>query len=242
MSNYDHHITIFSPAGKLYQVEYAIKCAQTTSGLTSVAVRGADSCVLVTQKKVPDRLVDATSVTNMYKLTDYMAVLMTGLPADCQTQATRLRYEAAEFKLQYGYAMPVALLAKRVGDICQVYTQKASLRALASICIVAAVDNEQGPQVFKVDPAGHYFPYFATAAGAKESEAANFLEKNVSQMNSYDTNSTVRCAIAALQSTLSADFKATEVEALLISGEFRCHVLTEEEIDGHLNILAETDT
>ena len=116
----DHHITIFSPAGKLYQVEYAIKCAQTTSGLTSVAVRGADSCVLVTQKKVPDRLVDATSVTNLYKVTEKLAVLMTGMSADCRTQATRLRYEAAEFKFQYGYAMPVASLAKRVGDICPV--------------------------------------------------------------------------------------------------------------------------
>lgn len=240
-SNYDHHITIFSPAGKLYQVEYAIKCAQTTSGLTSVAVRGADSCVLVTQKKVPDRLVDATSVTNLYKVTEKLAVLMTGMSADCRTQATRLRYEAAEFKFQYGYAMPVASLAKRVGDICQVYTQKASLRALAAICIIAAVDEEKGPQIFKVDPAGHHFPYFATAAGAKESEATNFLEKKVDEFATYDADKTVQCAIAALQSVLNADFKASEIEAMLLSGDSSCHALTEEEIDGHLNVLAETD-
>mmetsp|Transcript_5700 Transcript_5700/g.16836 ORF Transcript_5700/g.16836 Transcript_5700/m.16836 type:complete len:242 (+) Transcript_5700:61-786(+) len=240
--NYDHHITIFSPAGKLYQVEYAIKCAQTISGLTSVAVRGTSSCVLVTQKKNPDRLVDATSVTNLYKVTEHMAVLMTGLPADCQTQATRLRYEAAEFKFQYGFAMPVASLARRVGDICQVYTQKASLRALAAMCILAAVDDEFGPQIFKVDPAGHYFPYLATAAGAKESEAVSFLEKKADLMASYDIHTTVRCAIAALQSVLNADFKASEVEAMVISGDSRCHVLTENEIDGHLNILAESDT
>ena len=237
----DHHITIFSPAGKLYQVEYAIKCAQTTSGLTSVAVRSADSCVLVTQKKVPDRLVDATSVTNLYKVTEKLAVLMTGMSADCRTQATRLRYEAAEFKFQYGYAMPVASLAKRVGDICQVYTQKASLRALAAICIIAAVDEEKGPQIFKVDPAGHHFPYFATAAGAKESEATNFLEKKVDEFATYDADKTVQCAIAALQSVLNADFKASEIEAMLLSGDSSCHALTEEEIDGHLNVLAETD-
>jgi len=207
-----------------------------------VAVRGTSSCVLVTQKKNPDRLVDATSVTNLYKVTEHMAVLMTGLPADCQTQATRLRYEAAEFKFQYGFAMPVASLARRVGDICQVYTQKASLRALAAMCILAAVDDEFGPQIFKVDPAGHYFPYLATAAGAKESEAVSFLEKKADLMASYDIHTTVRCAIAALQSVLNADFKASEVEAMVISGDSRCHVLTENEIDGHLNILAESDT
>ena len=129
-SHADHHITIFSPAGKLYQVEYAIKCAQTTSGLTSVAVRGVDSCVLVTQKKVPDSLIDATSVTNLYQVTEKVAVLMTGMPADCRTQATRLRYEAAEFKFNNGYEIPVGYLAKRAADISQVYTQHANLRPL----------------------------------------------------------------------------------------------------------------
>lgn len=238
-SNYDHVITVFSPAGKLYQVEYAIKCAQTASGLTSVAARGADSVVLVTQKKVPDRLVDPSSVTNIYKVTDRLAVLMTGLTADCRAQVTRLRYEAAEFKHQYGYDMPVASLAKRIGDICQVYTQKASLRALAVICILAAVDD--GPQLFKVDPAGHYFPYFATAAGAKESEASNFLEKNLDALKTYDTDQTVRYAIAALQSVLSADFKSTEIEALVLRTGEPAYILTDDDIDKHLTVLAETD-
>ncbi|KAJ8603497.1 hypothetical protein CTAYLR_005105 [Chrysophaeum taylorii] len=240
-SNYDHHITIFSPSGKLYQVEYAIKCANSASGLTSVAARGKDSVVLVTQKKVPDRLVDPSSVTNIFKVTEKLAVLMTGLPADCRAQVTRLRYEANEFKFQYGYAMPVASLAKRIGDICQVYTQKASLRALAAICILAAVDDEQGPQLFKVDPAGHYFPYFATAAGAKENEAANFLEKKQEELKDMDADQTVRYAIAALQSVLSADFKSTEIEALVLEGTQRARTLTEDEIDAHLNVLAETD-
>ena len=115
------------------------------------------------------------------------------------------------------------------------------MRALAAVCIIAAVDDEKGPQIFKVDPAGHYFPYFATAAGAKESEATNFLEKKVDEMADFNADATVRCAIAALQSVLNADFKAAEIEAMLISGKARCHVLTDDEIDGHLNVLAETD-
>mmetsp|Transcript_26975 Transcript_26975/g.107940 ORF Transcript_26975/g.107940 Transcript_26975/m.107940 type:complete len:139 (+) Transcript_26975:522-938(+) len=137
--------------------------------------------------------------------------------------------------------MPVAALAKRIADVCQVYTQKASLRALASICILVAVDDEKGPQIFKVDPAGHYFPYFATAAGAKESEATNFLEKKADELGSYDKDQTIRFAIAALQSVLSADFKSTEIEALVLEKNERAKYLTEEDVDHHLNVLAETD-
>ncbi|KAH8091596.1 threonine-type endopeptidase [Aureococcus anophagefferens] len=236
-SGFDHHITIFSPAGKLYQVEYAIKCAQTTSGLTSVAVRGRDSCVLVTQKKVPDRLVDPSSVTNLYKVTDYLAVLMTGAPADCKTQATRLRYEASEFKFQYGYAMPVASLAMRVGDICQVYTQRASLRALAAICIIAAVDDEKGPSSSRSTRRATTSPTLRRPPALK-SEATNFLEKKVDELKDYDADAVVRCGISALQSVLNADF-APEIEAMVIAGKARCRPFRRE-IDAHL-VLAETD-
>ena len=83
-AGYDRHITIFAPQGRLYQVEYAFKAAKGP-GVTAVAIRGKDSVVIVSQKKVPDRLVDPTSVTNLYKVTDYLAVLMTGAPADWTT-------------------------------------------------------------------------------------------------------------------------------------------------------------
>merc|ERR1712070_11421 len=165
-ANYDRHITIFSPQGRLYQVEYAMKAASST-GLTAVAVRGPDSCALVIQKKVPDRLIDPTSVTYVYKITEKIGCLMAGLTADCRVQVSRMRQEAHEFKFKFGYDMPVHVLAKRIADICQVYTQQASLRMLACNVILAAVDDERGPNIFKIDPAGAFFPFKGTAAGSK---------------------------------------------------------------------------
>mgnify|MGYP001988590658 CR=1 FL=1 len=110
--------------------------------MTAVAVRGKSSCALVIQKKVPDRLIDPTSVTYVYKITEKIGCLMAGLTADCRVQVSRMRQEAHEFKFKFGYDMPVHVLAKRIADICQVYTQEASLRMLACTAILCSCDDE----------------------------------------------------------------------------------------------------
>ena len=83
-------------------------------------MRGAKTACFITQRKVQDRLVDASSVTSIYRITDTIGCLMIGLQPDIRAQVDRVRYEANEFMYQNGYAMPVHVLAKRIADICQV--------------------------------------------------------------------------------------------------------------------------
>jgi 20S proteasome subunit alpha 1 len=238
-SNYDHHISIFSPQGRLYQMEYAFKAA-SSSGLTAIALRGANSAVLVTQRKVPDRLVVPKSVSSIYAVTSKIGVLATGMLADVKSAVQRLRYEAADFEFKYGYAVPPSVLARRMADIAQVNTQSASMRPLAVVMLLVGIDDEKGPSVLKVDPAGHYLPFLGTASGSKEQEATNFLEKRVEDIPGYTVDQTIRTAIVCLGSVLGSDFRGSELEVAVVEGrEGRFRSLNEEEIEEHLNAIAD---
>ena len=242
-SNYDHHISIFSPQGRLYQMEYAFKAASSASGLTGIALRGRDSCVVVTQRRVPDRLVVPSSVSHVHAITSRIGVLATGMTSDCHAAVQRMRYEAADFEFKYGYPIPPMSLARRMADLAQVNTQSASMRPLACVLLIVGIDDEVGPQVLKVDPAGHYLPFVGTASGSKEQEATNFLEKRVDDLKGYGLDETVRTAIVCLGSVLGSDFRGNEIEVAFVQrgkgvgGKFRS--LTEEEIEEHLNAIAD---
>jgi 20S proteasome subunit alpha 1 len=114
-AGYDRHITIFSPEGRLYQVEYAFKAVKSVSR-TSLAVRGGDCVCVVTQKKVPDKLLDASSVSHMHKITRGIGMCTTGLFADSRQLVQQAREQAAEFRNKYGYECPVDYLAKKLAD------------------------------------------------------------------------------------------------------------------------------
>ncbi|KAL3226306.1 hypothetical protein MRX96_025208 [Rhipicephalus microplus] len=218
-AGFDRHITIFSPEGRLYQVEYAFK-AINQGALTSIGVKGVDTAVVVTQKKVPDKLLEPSSVTHLYQLTEGIGCVMTGVVADGQSQVQRARYEAANWKHKYGYPIPVEMLCM----------------------MLIAYDPEQGPQLYKADPAGYYCGYRATSVGVKQTEANSYLEKKFKKRQDYDSSETIQLALSALSSVLSADLKPSELEVGVVSKEnpnFR--VLTEQEVDAHLIAIAERE-
>lgn len=249
---YDRHITIFSPEGRLYQVEYAFKAVKTT-GLTAVAVRGADCVCFVTQRKIPDKLVDPSSVTSIHKITRTIGMLVTGMQGDSRSLVQKARSEAAEFRFKYGYEIPPDFLARILADQAQVYTQHAYMRPLGVVPIIAGIDEEKGPQLFKVDPAGYYVGYKATASGAKDQEAINWLEKRHKGtdggMGGLSYDDAVQAAISALQHVLAEDLKAGDIEVGVVAGAtgpatgqpgvFR--VLPEAEVEEHLVAISERD-
>eukprot|EP00802_Teleaulax_amphioxeia_P021452 Tamp_21809.p2 GENE.Tamp_21809~~Tamp_21809.p2 ORF type:complete len:253 (+),score=87.97 Tamp_21809:186-944(+) len=246
-SGYDRLITVFSPEGRLYQIEYAFKAVKA-AGITTVGVRGVDSVCIVTQKKVAqghsqDKLLDPSSVTHMYKITSTIGAVQTGHQADARAQVQRVRQEAAEFRYKYGYDMPPEVLARRVADMNQVYTQHAGMRPYGVSMMLCGMDEEKGPQLFLCDPAGHFLGYKAYATGQKDLEANNMLEKKLKNNPSLSYDETVQMAISVLQSVLSADFKCTDIEVGVANkenyGRFRS--LDEAEIERHLVAIAERD-
>mmetsp|Transcript_5418 Transcript_5418/g.7984 ORF Transcript_5418/g.7984 Transcript_5418/m.7984 type:complete len:255 (-) Transcript_5418:31-795(-) len=248
-AGFDRYITVFSPKGRLYQVEYAFKAIKS-SGLTSIGVRGKDCVVLITQKKIQDRLIKAESVTHMFAITPTIGCLATGRIADARSQVQRARYEAAEFKFNYGYDVPVSYLAKRMATINQLFTQYAGYRPCGVSLMFCAVDEEDndGPQLYKVDPAGYYAGFLATASGQKEPDASNILEKNLKDKSDLSFEDTLFTAISSLQSVVNSEFRAEEIEVAVVqssssspSKENNFRLLGDDEVSDILNRLANRD-
>lgn len=245
-SSYDRYLTVFSPEGRLFQVEYAFK-AISGSGQTAIAIRGEDTAVLITQRKVPDKLLDASTVTHLFSITPTIGCVVTGLIADGRAQVQRCQAEAAEFRYKYGYEISPDLLAKRIANINQVYTQRAAMRPLGISLILIGIDEERGPQIFKLDPAGYYVGFRATATGQKQQESMNHLEKLFKKDEGaikLKKDEIVEAAITALSTVCATDYKATEIEIAITStteegSTFR--KLSTDEIDGYLQRLGEKD-
>lgn len=243
-AGYDRHITIFSPEGRLYQVEYAFKATNQTN-INSLAIRGSNCSVVINQKKVPDKLLDPSTVSFLFQISKHVGMVANGPIPDARNAALRAKAEAAEFRYKYGYDMPCDVLAKRMANLSQIYTQRAYMRPLGVILTFISVDEELGPSIYKCDPAGYYVGYKATATGPKQQELTSALEKYFKKKKSdhleeESWEKVVEFGITQMIDSLGTEFNNKDLEVgVAVKDKF--FTLTPDEIEERLVTIAEQD-
>ncbi|KAI5840834.1 nucleophile aminohydrolase [Morchella snyderi] len=216
MSDYtDRFITVFSPEGRLFQVEYASKAITgSNTHVNSVGIRSKDYAIVIAYKRLPEKLVDPISITHIFQISPSIGCVMAGSVPDARALVTRARSEAAEFHRTNGYEIPCNALSQRLANINQVYTQRAHMRPLGVAMTLISVDDESGPRIFKVNPAAECIEYNAIASGPKEHQILTYLERKLGDRRYAFGNWRLlaNMGVKALNTALVTTLESDEVE------------------------------
>ncbi|GGM69650.1 proteasome subunit alpha [Thermogymnomonas acidicola] len=223
---YDRAITVFSPDGRLFQVEYAREAVK--KGSTAIGIRFRGGVVLISDRKIRSRLVEQNSLEKIQLIDDYVAAVTSGLVADARVLVDFARIAAQQEKITYGSLVNIENLVKRVADQMQQYTQFGGVRPYGVSMIFAGVDSI-GPRLFDCDPAGTINEYKAVSIGAGRDAVTAFLEKEYKE--DLDEKEAVSLGIRALRASVEEgqEFRPPEIATIVEGSKFK--IYTREEVE-----------
>jgi len=138
---YDRAITVFSPDGRLLQVEYAREAVKR--GTTSLGIKYKDGVLLAVDKRIASKLIETKSIEKIFQIDESIGIATSGLVADARVLVDRARIEAQASRITYGEAIGVELLAKKICDFKQLYTQHGGVRPFGIALLIAGVNDAQ---------------------------------------------------------------------------------------------------
>lgn len=196
---YDRAITVFSPDGRLYQVEYAIETVRR--GTIAIGVKCKEGIIIAVEEKA--RKLQVSDVAQkIFQIDDHVGVAAAGYIPDARSQVDNARFFSQSNKMIYDEPVEVETIAKHLADQSQQYTQYAGVRPYGVALILGGVVNNT-PELFLTDPSGTFISYDAIAIGSGSDEVTDFLEKTYKDNMSLDEAS----ALAAAGIYLSSDDK-----------------------------------
>jgi len=227
---YDRGITIFSPDGRLYQVEYAREAVKR--GTASIGVRTADGVVLAVDKRIRSPLMERSSVEKIHKADDHIGIASAGHVADARQLIDFARREAQVNQLRYGEPIGVETLTKAVTDHIQQYTQVGGARPFGVALIIGGIADGK-PHLYETDPSGTPYEWKALAVGADRGDIREYLEDHYSE--DIDLDGGVALALEALASVNDDELSPEGIGVATISVEDEQFTeLSEETKEDHL--------
>lgn len=204
---YDRAITVFSPDGRLYQVEYAREAVKR--GTTAVGIKCAEAVILIVDKRVSSRLLEASSIEKIYKIDEHIGVASSGLVGDARSLVDRARIESQINRVTYDERIDVEALAKRLCDHMQTYTQFGGARPYGTALLIAGVSEGQG-RLFETDPSGTLLEYKATGIGIGRPAAMKLFEEEYRYDATMDES--ILLGLKALHDATEGKFDVNTVE------------------------------
>ncbi len=212
MMGYDRAITMFSPEGRLLQVEYAKKTVK--QGSTAIGITCKEGVLLLTDKRVVDKLIVPDAIEKIFQIDDHVMATGAGIMPDARVLIERAQVKAQQHRVTYDSPIDTLTVIKDLSAIMQMTTQSGGLRPFGVSLLVAGIDKA-GISLYQTDPVGVYYEYKACVIGEKDSEVEEMLAKEYNYDRSMDE--TLKFGLSIMKRGLGEEFDAARVDCSIIT-------------------------
>ena len=221
---YDRAITVFSPDGRLFQVEYAREAVKR--GTTACGITYANGVLLAVDKDIKSALIIPQSIEKIFKVDDHIGVATSGLVADARRLVDEARVKAQRSKLAYDEPISVSTLTKDICDTKQVYTQYGGARPFGIALLIAGVNDT--PSLFETDPSGAFTQYSATAIGMGKSDVEKLFEEKYRE--GLSRSEALDLALEGLNIISEKKLDVEQIEIITVEFEDKYRAVDKQEI------------
>ncbi|KAF7638778.1 Proteasome subunit alpha type [Meloidogyne graminicola] len=222
-SSYDRAITIFSPDGRLFQVDYAQEAVK--KGSTAVGVKGKDCIVIGVEKKSVPVLQDDRTIRKIHKLDDHVMAAFAGL--ECRRSVS-----CENYKLTLEDPVTLEHISRSIADLKHEYTQTTGRRPFGVSMIIGGFDPDGTPHLFISEPSGVYYELLAGSIGKNEKVVKEYLENNYKDETVANEDLSLKLVIKALVPVVQTGARNMEIAIMTRDNDGNCiqRLLTTEEI------------
>ena len=225
MMGYDRASTMFSPDGRLLQVEYAKKTVK--QGTSALGIVCKDGVVLLADKRVMEKLIVKSTVEKVFQIDENIAAVAAGIVSDARILVEKAQVMAQQHRVTYDEPMEIYSLVKDICNIKQNFTQYGGARPFGVSLLMAGVNSH--PRLFLTDPTGIYWEYKATAIGEAEDELKEILNTQYKENMSVEEG--LKLGMDALKKVLGKEYSLDRLDGGIIKmSDKKFHRLTKEYI------------